>query len=191
MSSRPRRARTGQSVHDRGRPIRGFVAVSDRDWTSLGGRRRSGGVGDRRGTLSSIISRGLNRHRWCLPAWTPDDQPEIRGLFGPKKWPICGTLEEGGPLRTAKQRSLTRISRAVGTMHAGVEIWCSAQSGHTKRGRGRSRSAEVLRHSRRRLGRYTRPIAGTPVEAAHTAGKPSPHENDHSGKVRHAGLRTP
>src|SRR4051794_19501840 len=31
-------------------------------------------------------------------------------------------LGESGPQRTAKQRSLTRISRAVGTMHAGVEF---------------------------------------------------------------------
>jgi hypothetical protein len=47
----------------------------------------------------------------------------MRGLFGPKKWPTCGTFGESGLLRTAERSSLTRISRAVSIMH--VDVQCS------------------------------------------------------------------
>lgn len=49
--------------------------------------------------------------------------PHIKGDYLVLKiGPICGTFGESGPLRAAKQPSLTRIFRAVGTMHAGVEF---------------------------------------------------------------------
>lgn len=42
--------------------------------------------------------------------------------MGQKIGPICGTFEKSGPLRTAKQSSLTRIPKAVDTMYAGVRF---------------------------------------------------------------------
>lgn len=83
------------------------------------GGARAGGRVRQHALCPDVVPAANQKRRPCMEGRSP---PGERGLFGPENWPICGMFGESGPLQTANQPSLTRIARAVGTMHASVEF---------------------------------------------------------------------